>query len=133
MGIYWKMSTDLSRPLVSAMGSHDALDGSITFREVQSAMTTTSAAGGMNIAEQSIPWLLSLRTGIGRPMIRSDSAGCFLTLAVSAGYRKVAIPMLNCWKPCWMVAAADLPASCVPDRWPDRLHTAWRFESSAWR
>jgi hypothetical protein len=51
MGIYWKMSTDLSRPLVFAMGSHDVLDGFITFREVQNTMTAMSAAGGMNIAD----------------------------------------------------------------------------------
>ena len=37
VGIYWKMSTDLSRPLTFAMGLHDALDGFITFREVQHA------------------------------------------------------------------------------------------------
>jgi hypothetical protein len=28
--MFWKMSTDLSRPLVSSMGQHDALDGLIT-------------------------------------------------------------------------------------------------------
>lgn len=50
IGIYWKMSTDLSRPLVPAMGSHDVLDGFVTFREVQNAVTTTSAAE-MNIPE----------------------------------------------------------------------------------
>jgi hypothetical protein len=37
VGIYWKMSTDLSRPLTFAMGVHDALDGFITFQEVQHA------------------------------------------------------------------------------------------------
>jgi hypothetical protein len=37
VGIFWKMSTDLSRPLVSASGPHDALDGFITFREAQYA------------------------------------------------------------------------------------------------
>jgi hypothetical protein len=37
-GVYWKMRTDLSRPLVPAMGLHDALDGFITFREVQYAI-----------------------------------------------------------------------------------------------
>jgi hypothetical protein len=37
VGIYWKMSTDLSRPLTYAMGLHDALDGFITFREMQHA------------------------------------------------------------------------------------------------
>ncbi len=31
IGIFWKMSTDLSRPLTFAMGLHDALDGLITF------------------------------------------------------------------------------------------------------
>ena len=66
-------------------------------------------------------------------MIRSDWAGCFSTLVVSAGCSEDSRPMPISWKPCWTVAAADLPASCVLDRWPDRLHTAWRFESSAWR
>jgi hypothetical protein len=33
VGVFWKMSTDLSRPLVAASGQHDALDGLITFRE----------------------------------------------------------------------------------------------------
>ncbi|HET6805430.1 MAG TPA: hypothetical protein VFH59_08335 [Frateuria sp.] len=28
--LYWKMSTDLSRPLVASMGQHDALDGLVT-------------------------------------------------------------------------------------------------------
>ena len=37
VGIYWKMRTDLSRPLTYAMGLHDALDGFITFRELQHA------------------------------------------------------------------------------------------------
>ena len=50
IGIYWKMSTDLSRPLVFAMGSHDVLDGFITFREVENATPTTSAVE-MNIPE----------------------------------------------------------------------------------
>jgi hypothetical protein len=51
IGIYWKLSTDLSRPLVFAMGSHDVLDGFITFREVQNAMATASGAE-MDIREE---------------------------------------------------------------------------------
>ena len=42
IGVYWKMSTDLSRPLVAAMGLHDALDGFITCREVQNALAKVS-------------------------------------------------------------------------------------------
>ena len=32
--IYWKMSIDLSRPLVTAMGHHDPLDGFITYNQL---------------------------------------------------------------------------------------------------
>ncbi|HVO78270.1 MAG TPA: hypothetical protein VMS79_05320, partial [Methanomassiliicoccales archaeon] len=34
----WKMSIDLSRPLVASMGQHDALDGFLTYLEVQSTV-----------------------------------------------------------------------------------------------
>ena len=36
--MYWKMSIDLSHPLVASMGHHDPLDGLITFSELQSAL-----------------------------------------------------------------------------------------------
>ena len=35
--LVWKMSIDLSRPLVSSMGQHDPLDGLITCLELQTA------------------------------------------------------------------------------------------------
>jgi hypothetical protein len=41
------MSTDLSRPLVPAVGLHDALDGFITFREVQHALAKLSTNAGV--------------------------------------------------------------------------------------
>src|SRR5271157_3785634 len=33
--MFWKMSIDLSRPLVPSMGHHDPLDGLITYLELQ--------------------------------------------------------------------------------------------------
>ncbi|MFW5870427.1 MAG: hypothetical protein ACOCVL_02055, partial [Candidatus Sumerlaeota bacterium] len=36
--MHWKMSTDLSRPLVPSMGQHDPLDGYVTARELRSAL-----------------------------------------------------------------------------------------------
>ncbi len=33
--MYWKMSVDLSRPLVPSMGQHDPVDGFITYHELQ--------------------------------------------------------------------------------------------------
>ncbi len=36
-GMYWKMSIDLSYPLVTSMGQHDALDGYVTYCELRHA------------------------------------------------------------------------------------------------
>jgi hypothetical protein len=33
--MYWKMSIDLSRPLVPSMGQHDPMDGFVTYNELQ--------------------------------------------------------------------------------------------------
>ena len=41
--MYWKMSVDLSRPLVPSMGQHDPLDGFVTCRELA---TTAAELGG---------------------------------------------------------------------------------------
>ena len=46
--MYWKMSIDLSRPLVPSMGQHDPLDGLVTYSELQA-----SASG--NIGQASRP------------------------------------------------------------------------------
>ena len=35
--MYWKMSIDLSRPLVASMGQHDPLDGFVVYNELQAA------------------------------------------------------------------------------------------------
>ena len=37
--MYWKMSIDLSYPLVPSMGQHDPLDGFVTYCELQAAAT----------------------------------------------------------------------------------------------
>lgn len=36
--MYWKMSIDLSRPLVESMGHHDPLDGFITYNQLQTSV-----------------------------------------------------------------------------------------------
>jgi len=38
----WKMSTDLSRPLVDSMGQHDPLDGLITYQQLEATSKTFS-------------------------------------------------------------------------------------------
>jgi hypothetical protein len=41
--MYWKMSIDLSRPLVASMGQHDPLDGYITCRQLDGALVEQAA------------------------------------------------------------------------------------------
>ncbi|MGB5286493.1 MAG: hypothetical protein WBN29_18440 [Polyangiales bacterium] len=43
----WKMSTDLSRPLVSSMGHHDPLDGFITCTQLQTTQSPTASGPGL--------------------------------------------------------------------------------------
>jgi hypothetical protein len=41
--MYWKMSIDLSRPLVASMGHHDPLDGLVTCRELEATARALGA------------------------------------------------------------------------------------------
>jgi hypothetical protein len=43
--MYWKMSIDLSRPLVASMGQHDPLDGYVTCRQLATSSAADGAAG----------------------------------------------------------------------------------------
>jgi hypothetical protein len=43
--MYWKMSVDLSRPLVASMGHHDPLDGYVTSRQLQATAKRLGVAG----------------------------------------------------------------------------------------
>jgi hypothetical protein len=47
--MYWKVSIDLSRPLVGSMGQHDPLDGLITYTQLE-----TSAAGSQPMLAAAI-------------------------------------------------------------------------------
>jgi len=57
--MYWKMSIDLSRPLVASMGHHDPLDGLVTYLQLEAAAARTSgrSAGpglGTEIADMAL-------------------------------------------------------------------------------
>jgi len=45
--MYWKMSVDLSYPLVASMGHHDPLDGLITYLQLQAAAAKASGTSAM--------------------------------------------------------------------------------------
>jgi hypothetical protein len=51
--MYWKMSIDLSRPLVTSMGQHDALDGFITYLQLAAtAADDLDAPAGLDLGTE---------------------------------------------------------------------------------
>jgi hypothetical protein len=65
--MHWKMSVDLSRPLVASMGQHDPLDGYITTLQLRSiAASLSQAPAPPDLAEES--------RGYAEMMRRSDLA-----------------------------------------------------------
>ena len=58
--LYWKMSTDLSRPLVLAQGAHDPLDALVTFSMLRRAAHPSELAETWPELEQTIDELAEL-------------------------------------------------------------------------
>jgi hypothetical protein len=48
--LHWKMSIDLTRPLVASMGQHDALDGFLTCVELEATASDVGARSGPLLA-----------------------------------------------------------------------------------
>ena len=61
--LFWKMSIDLSRPLVPSMGQHDPLDGLVTYSELQAAM-----GGFERLASSDLQTEITDMSGICRGM-----------------------------------------------------------------
>ena len=64
--MYWKMSIDLSRPLVPSMGRHDPLDGFVTYSELR------AAAGGTDLSAEIAEIARICR---GEPLATDDPLG----------------------------------------------------------
>jgi hypothetical protein len=45
--MYWKMSIDLSRPLITSMGQHDPLDGFVTYNQLQAVASKCDECVGL--------------------------------------------------------------------------------------
>jgi hypothetical protein len=52
--MYWKMSIDLSRPLVTSMGQHDALDGYVACLEADAAAARLAGASGPALGRAAV-------------------------------------------------------------------------------
>jgi hypothetical protein len=64
MKMYWKMSIDLTYPLVPSMGQHDPLDGLATYIELQSAATTDTGQSPLPDLSREIKDMADICRGI---------------------------------------------------------------------
>lgn len=71
--MYWKMSIDLTYPLVESMGQHDPLDGFITYLQLQAPIYEGSETSNMLSLEQEIEGLAKMLEGLS--MATSDTLG----------------------------------------------------------
>ena len=98
--MYWKMSIDLTYPLVSSMGQHDALDGYITYLQLNqndsqdSGLSETirldAAISDLYRMSQAINWESDDPLGIGGVL----SAACFLAQLIAREDREDLSEML---------------------------------------
>ncbi len=71
--MYWKMSIDLSRPLVSSMGHHDPLDGLITYSELRA--TSRSYSGQSKYPDLDTEIADMAKICAGKRWVTDDSLG----------------------------------------------------------
>lgn len=81
--MFWKMSIDLSRPLVTSMGQHDAVDGYISYMELQLSNPETLNREIADLEEmcRGMNWTTDDPLGIGG--ILTDAL--FLVKLIAAG------------------------------------------------
>lgn len=64
MRMYWKMSIDLSYPLVPSMGQHDPLDGLITYQQLQATTVKLSDSHADSSLETEITEMTAMCEGM---------------------------------------------------------------------
>lgn len=75
--MYWKMSIDLSRPLVTSMGQHDPLDGLITYRQLQATAEHYAGVQTETSAELILKTQIEdmFAMGVGCNWVSNDALG----------------------------------------------------------
>ena len=74
IGLHWKMSIDLSRPLVPSMGQHDPLDGFLIYNRLDAG--SGGGGGGGLIREIHEACRRSVSGVTGSPTTCSESVAC---------------------------------------------------------
>jgi hypothetical protein len=73
--MYWKMSIDLTYPLVPSMGQHDPLDGFVTYSELQAAATGDFAESSLPDLKNEIANMAGICQGTSVSLATDDPLG----------------------------------------------------------
>jgi hypothetical protein len=96
--MYWKMSIDLSYPLVSSMGHHDPLDGFITYSQLQATATKFFEGSAPDLSAEisdmadickGKSWVTEDPLGIGDLLCNAYKAA---QLATGGNFRETELP-----------------------------------------
>lgn len=77
--LYWKVSIDLSRPLMPSMGQHDPLDGLITCQQLQAGIGRFGAGGAEQNLEAEIAEMAAACEGMSWKTVDPLGIGGLLT------------------------------------------------------
>lgn len=73
--MYWKMSIDLTYPLVPSMGQHDPLDGFVTYCELQAAAARDFSKSSLPDLDHEIADMAEICRGMGKNLATDDPLG----------------------------------------------------------
>lgn len=73
--MYWKMSIDLTYPLVPSMGQHDPLDGFVTYSELQSTAIKDFKESSLPDLKREIADMSEICRGMGMNLSTDDPLG----------------------------------------------------------
>lgn len=73
--MYWKMSIDLTYPLVPSMGQHDPLDGFVTYSELQAMATKDFKDSSLPDLKYEIADMAEICRGMGMNLATDDPLG----------------------------------------------------------
>jgi hypothetical protein len=73
--MYWKMSIDLTYPLVPSMGQHDPLDGFVTYSELQATATREFKESSLPDLKDEIADMAGICQGMGMNLATDDPLG----------------------------------------------------------
>jgi hypothetical protein len=118
----WKMSIDLSRPLVDSQGQHDPLDGLVTCLELRHAASGSGAPAGPDLDRQIADLAVMAKS---QPLATADPLGigglltaahmlAQLTVAGVAGYGGLVNTLLDEALPGLEVQSRDRDALSMP-------------------